>query len=93
MGKKVAVLKYNPEESAPKMVAKGEGYVAEKILEQGELYDIPVYEDKKLIEDLFKMDIGDAIPPDLYSVVAEILVFVNDMDQLKGKLNGKKDRE
>lgn len=37
-------------------------------------------------ETLSKLEIGDAIPPELYEVVAEILVFVDDMDKMKAKL-------
>ena len=33
-----------------------------------------------------KLEIGDAIPPELYEVVAEILVFVDGMDKVKAKL-------
>ena len=42
--------------------------------------------DNKLAETLSKLEIGDAIPPELYEVVAEILVFVDDMDKMKAKL-------
>ena len=49
---------------------------------------MPVHKDEKLTETLSKLEIGDFIPPELYEVVAEILVFVDDMEKLKGKLNG-----
>ena len=39
-----------------------------------------------MAETLSKLEIGDAIPPELYEVVAEILVFVDDMDKMKAKL-------
>jgi len=45
-----------------------------------------LYQDNELAETLSKLDIGDAIPPELYEVVAEILVFVNDMEKIKSKL-------
>ena len=48
--------------------------------------DVPVYEDSKLANTLSKLEIGDMIPPELYSVVAEILVFVDDMDRLRSKV-------
>ena len=35
---------------------------------------------------LSRLDIGDMIPPELYEVVAEILVFVDSMDKIKGKI-------
>mgnify|MGYP003080320114 CR=1 FL=1 len=45
------------------------------------------YQDNKLAETLSKLQIGDTIPPELYDVVAEILVFVDDMDKMKAKLS------
>lgn len=46
----------------------------------------PFYKDSKLAGDTLKLEIGDMIPPELYEVVAEILVFVDKMDRLKDKL-------
>ena len=63
---------------------------AEKIIEKAKENDVPLYKDNKLADTLSKLKIGDAIPPELYEVVAEILVFVDDMDRLKAKLDGKK---
>ena len=48
--------------------------------------DIPIHQDEKLAKTLSKLEVGDAIPPELYEVVAEILVFVDAMDKLKGKM-------
>ena len=48
--------------------------------------DIPVHEDAKLAATLSKLDVGEAIPPELYEIVAEILVFVDAMDKIKGKV-------
>lgn len=84
---KVSVaLTYTPGENAPKIIASGKGYLAEKIIEKAEESSIPVYKDEKLASTLAKLEIGDMIPPELYSVVAEILVFVDDMDKIKGKM-------
>jgi flagellar biosynthesis protein len=85
--KRAAVaLSYEPMEGAPKIVASGEGYLADKIIAKGKESDVPLYEDSKLARTLLKLDIGDYIPEELYGVVAEILVFVDDMDHIKGKL-------
>ncbi|MDO4965958.1 MAG: EscU/YscU/HrcU family type III secretion system export apparatus switch protein [Lachnospiraceae bacterium] len=79
-------LEYNPDDVAPKIVATGRGKVAEKIIEAANAAAVPVHQDTKLANTLSKLDIGDYIPPELYEVVAEILVFVDDMEKLKGKL-------
>lgn len=77
---------YNPGEVAPKILAVGKGEVAERIIETAKENDVPFYQDNKLAETLSRLQIGDTIPPELYEVVAEILVFVDDMDRMKGKL-------
>ena len=64
-----------------------EGEVAERIIEKAKENDVPFYQDNKLAETLSKLQIGDTIPPELYDVVAEILVFVDDMDKMKAKLS------
>ncbi len=83
--KKAAAIKYAPGEDAPSVIAKGKGVIAEKILEKAEAADLPVYKDEKLVEELTKLDIGDYIPPELYTVVAEVLIFVTDLDKMRDK--------
>lgn len=85
--KKMAVaLGYELGDTAPKIIATGVGTVADRIIEKAKDADVPLYEDSKLAETLSKLEIGEAIPPELYDVVAEILVFVNDMDKIRAKL-------
>ncbi len=79
-------LEYIPGEEAPKIIATGKGYLAEKIIEKAKESDVPIYEDSKLAGTLSKLEIGDMIPPELYNVVAEILVFVDDCDRIKSKV-------
>ena len=84
--KTAVAVAYNPGEVAPKILAVGKGEVAERIIEMAKENDVPFYQDNKLAEALSRLQIGDTIPPELYEVVAEILVFVDDMDRMKGKL-------
>jgi Uncharacterized homolog of the cytoplasmic domain of flagellar protein FhlB len=87
--KEVAALRYSPDNSnAPTIIALGKGETAEKILETARNNDIPVYEDKNLAHTLNALKIGDEIPPELYEVVAQILVFVSKMDNDFGELYG-----
>ena len=65
------------------------GIIADKIIEKAKESDVPLYEDAKLASTLSKLEIGDMIPPELYGVVAQILVFVDNLDKLKGKMDGK----
>ena len=87
--KTAVALSYNPGDLAPKILATGKGELAERIIEKGKENKVPLYKDNKLADTLSKLEIGDTIPPELYDVVAEILVFVDDMDRLKAKLDGK----
>lgn len=87
--KTAVAIAYEPGEAAPKILATGKGEVAERIIAKAKENDVPLYKDNKLADTLSKLKIGDAIPPELYEVVAEILVFVDDMDRLKAKLDGK----
>ena len=85
--KKTAVaLSYEAGDEAPRILATGKGAVAERIIEEAKKSGVPFYKDSALADTLSKLKIGDAIPPELYEVVAQILVFVDKMDKLKSKL-------
>ena len=85
--KKLAIaLEYNAGEEAPTIIASGQGILAEKIIDKAAEADVPLYEDSKLAKTLSKLEVGEMIPPELYGVVAEILVFVDKMDRLRSKI-------
>ncbi len=84
--KTAVALAYEPGDEAPKILATGKGEVAERIIDEAKKNDVPFYKDSALAETLSKLKLGDAIPPELYEVVAQILVFVDKMDRLKSKL-------
>ncbi len=81
MEKVAAALGFNPEEdSAPKLLAKGQGYMADKIVEIAQANETAVYKDEKLAQQLQNLELGQSIPEDLYNVVAEVLIFISKMD-------------
>ncbi len=88
--KTAIALSYEPNDEAPKIIASGRGFVADRIIEKAQDNQVPVHKDEKLANTLSKLDIGDYIPKELYQVVAEVLVFVDKMDTLKGKVMGDK---
>lgn len=88
--KQAVALSYEAGDEAPRIIAAGKGALAEKIIEKAKENDVPLYADSKLASTLGKLEIGDTIPPELYEVVAEILLFVDDMDKLRGKVLGGK---
>ena len=79
-------LTYDPDHDAPKVVANGKGALAEKIIEEAKQAKVPVHKDSKLADTLSRLEIGELIPPELYEVVAEILVFVDQMDRIRAKM-------
>ena len=87
--KQAIALEYDPSNDAPTILATGRGKLAERIIEKAKESKVPVHKDDKLADTLSKLEIGDAIPPQLYEVVAEILVFVDAMDKIKKKGGGK----
>lgn len=86
--KKAAALAYDPaKDSAPRLVAKGSGYVAERIIDLAKEKGIDLYEDPALVEALSVVDLGRQIPEELYSVVAEVLAFIYALDGRVSKIN------
>lgn len=81
--KTAVALSYEEGDQAPKILATGKGYVAEKIIEAAKEENVPVHKDEKLAVTLSKLEIGDYIPKELYGVVAEILVFVDRVEGIK----------
>ncbi len=84
--KKAVALRYNEEkDQAPKITAKGEGYLAEKILEMAKEAGVPVREDHDLVEVLSRLELNAEIPPETYIVVAEILAWVYRINRKVGQ--------
>lgn len=68
-------------DSAPKVTARGKGKIAEKIIEIAKEHQVYIHEDPDLIEILSTLKINEEIPPALYLVVAELLVFVYSLNK------------
>jgi flagellar biosynthesis protein len=82
--KKAVALKYERgKDAAPKVAAKGRGAVADKILALARENRIPIEQDSTLMEALYRLDINEEIPEELYQVVAELLAFIYRMNKLK----------
>ena len=73
---KAIALKYQPKkDSAPRVVAKGAGKLAEKILQAAREAGIPIREEPDLLEVLYRLEINQEITPETYILVAEILAW------------------
>ena len=83
--KTAIALEYDPADAAPKILATGKGVLAEKIIDAAKENHVPVHKDERLANTLSHLEVGDFIPPELYEVVAEVLVFVDRLDHIKEK--------
>jgi FlhB-like protein len=81
-GRKAVALRYDVQESnAPRVVAKGNRLLAERIIEIARENDIPIHEDPDLVAVLSKLDVEREIPEALYRAVAEVLAYVYRLNQ------------
>ena len=81
--KKAVALQYKMDYTAPKVIASGSGHMAQKIIDTAKDSDVKLYQNPALVEKLSKVELGAEIPPELYEIVAQILVFVDDLDRLE----------
>lgn len=79
---KAVALRYKPGlEQAPRVIAAGKGKIAEKIIRIAKEHNIHVHNDPDLVEMLSELELNSEIPPELYVVVSEILVFVYSLNR------------
>lgn len=78
--KKAAALRYDSKYDAPVVTAAGIGFIADNIIEKAKESDVPIIEDEQLAELLSSVDVGEAIPSELYEVVAKVIAYVMDVD-------------
>ncbi len=70
-------MRYDPaSEGSPRVVAKGQGELAERILAIAAEHGIPLHEDKDLLRLLMVLDLDVEIPPHMYKALAEVLAHV-----------------
>ena len=80
MSKIAVALKYDPAlKDAPFVIAKGKGELALKIIEEAEKSGVPVVSSPEIIHDLYELEILEEIPQELYTAVAEIILFLSEL--------------
>jgi flagellar biosynthesis protein len=83
---RAVALRYDrTRDGAPRVVAKGRGYLAEGIIAAAREHGVPLHEDPDLVATLGGLDLETEIPPELYRAVAEVLAFIY---RLNGKRHG-----
>ena len=80
--KAAIALKYDSDEDiAPKVIAKGDNFIAKNMVEKAEELDIPIYRDEKIVHQLRNLEINDNIPQELYEAIAQVLIFITKLDK------------
>lgn len=86
---KAVALSYDPTDIAPRIIAKGQGIIAENLIKKAIANDITIYKNENLLDSLIGLEIDNLIPQDLYEAVAEILFYIYNLDLKRGKNNVK----
>jgi flagellar biosynthesis protein len=79
--KTAVALTYEAGASAPQVVAKGRGLIAQAIIERASEAGIYVHESPELVALLMQVELDEAIPPQLYIAVAELLAWLYRLDR------------
>jgi len=79
--RKAAALRYRSGDSAPRVVARGEDWLAEKIIDEAVRAGVPLANAPNLVNALLRCEVDDLIAPELYRVVAEILAWVTTLER------------
>jgi flagellar biosynthesis protein len=74
--RRIAVALEYDGSAAPRVTAKGQGEIAEKIIETARKHDVPLEENPLLAQALAAVEIDDHIPEELYKAVAQVIGFV-----------------
>lgn len=77
-------MAYNPEDGAPRVVAKGSGINAEAIISLARENGVYVHQSPELVSLLMQVDLDHEIPPELYQAVAELLAWLYALDCEQG---------
>lgn len=84
--RRAVALRYQAgDQQAPRVVAKGQGEIAERIIELARAHGLHIHEDPDLVALLGALEVDTDIPPELYRAVAEVLAFVYRLDQRLGQ--------
>lgn len=78
---RAVALRYEANANAPRVLAKGQGFVAERLIAKAEELGVPLKAEPELVELLLQLELNQVIPPALYAAVAEVLAWAFDVDR------------
>lgn len=82
--KAAVALGYDPQrEPAPRVIAAGQGELAEALLRSAREHGVPIRTDQPLASALVRLAPGELIPPELYGAVAQVLAFLWRLEEEK----------
>ncbi|WP_275287431.1 EscU/YscU/HrcU family type III secretion system export apparatus switch protein [Halomonas elongata] len=76
--RRAVALAYGDDDAAPRVVARGYGELAERIVEEARRQGVHVHDAPELVGLLMQLDLDEEIPPRLYRVIAELLVWLHE---------------
>lgn len=81
MRKKAVALAYEAyKDHAPKVVASGQGIIAEAIIKKANEYNVPLFCNAELVDSLIKMEVNSSVPPELYHAVVEVFIWLQNAE-------------
>lgn len=83
--RRAVALAYRDGDDSPRVLARGYGELAERIIAEARRRDIFVHDAPELVALLMRLDVDERIPSRLYQVIAELLVWVRDLDEREGE--------
>jgi flagellar biosynthesis protein len=79
---KAVAMKYKVyEDNAPKVIAKGNGEIAKKIIQKAREYDVSIFQNEELVNMLMDVELDSEIPTELYQAVVEVFVWLKNTEQ------------
>lgn len=78
--RRAVALRYREGERAPHVAARGYGEIADRIVAEARRHGVYVHDAPELVALLMQLDLDEHIPPRLYQVIAELLVWIRDVD-------------
>ncbi|MDA3921254.1 MAG: EscU/YscU/HrcU family type III secretion system export apparatus switch protein [Salinisphaera sp.] len=75
-------LRYRSDDTAPRVVARGYGDIADHIIERAQAHGVFVHRSPDLVRLLVQVDLDDRIPPALYQAVAELLAWIYELERI-----------
>jgi len=79
---KAVALKYKAyEDLAPKVIAKGQGEIAKKIMQKAKKFDIPIFQNETLANMLLNVEVNEEVPPKMYEAVVEVFIWLHNLEK------------